>query len=132
MRHFLTITALLFFAIGLQAQTGKIRGKVADKGSGVAWSEVTLYDGLEKVAVMVADENGEFDFGQIQAGCYDIEATIGVVKVEQNICLTENTTYILNLYDGPPCKCCPAPQFVANPNWHGEVPRADLDLGGAQ
>lgn len=129
MRSIFALLAFAFLFTGLSAQTGKVRGKVSDQGKGLEGSEVTLYAGLKKVAELVTDETGAFDFGQVAAGCYDVEATIGTIRVTQNICLEENTSFILNMYDGPPCPCCPSRlQVVANPSWHGEIPRADLDL----
>ncbi len=130
MRNLLVLFALLFIAISaVQAQhPSRIRGKVTDKGLDLPKAQVILYQGLEKVQVLQTDACGEFNFGIVEPGDYDVEATIGSIKVLQTITLAPNTTYILNMYDGPPCPCCPSKQYVANPSWHGSSERGDLDL----
>lgn len=123
------ILSMFLLGTALQAQnTSRVRGKVTDKGLDLAHTTVTLYNGLEKVQVLKTDECGEFNFGIVEPGVYDVEAQIGSIKVLQNIILAPNTTYILNMYDGPPCPCCPTKQYVANPSWHGDQPRSDLQL----
>ncbi len=131
MRIHTALTTLGFLLIGLALQAqhpSRIRGKVTDKGLELANARVVLYSGLEKVAVQQTNECGEFNFGVVEPGDYDVEAQVGSIKVLQSISLAPNTMYILNMYDGPPCPCCPSKQYVANPSWHGEAPRGDLEL----
>ncbi len=121
--------SILFLATTVQAQhPSRVRGKVTDKGLDLPNSEVILYQGIEKVRTLKTNECGEFNFGEVEPGDYDVEASIGTIKVIQSITLSPNTMYILNMYDGPPCPCCPSKQYVANPSWHGEQPRGDLEL----
>ena len=129
MRKFSLLLILLFAGISLHAQnTSRVKGRVTDKGLDLPNAKVTLYQGLERVAILTTNECGEFNFGIVEPGEYDVEAEIGSIRVLQSISLSPNTTYILNMYDGPPCPCCPSKQYVANPSWHGEAPRGDLDL----
>lgn len=128
MRTTILILALLTISCSLRAQTGQVRGKVTDAGQALVDAPVSLYRGLERVAYLQTDAQGEFDFGKVPAGCYEVETEIGSIKVTEQICIEDRTAFILNMYDGPPCPCCPARQMVANPSWHGEIPRADIEL----
>ena len=129
MRHALLLTFGLLLAAHLFGQNSKVRGTVADKGQGLAHTEVVLWNGLVKQATVTTDSLGHFAFTELLPGDYDVEVRIGSATVTQHVALESRSTWILHLYDAPPCACCPAKsQFVANPSWHGNIPRPDLDL----
>lgn len=90
MRNFFLITILAIIGSHIQAQTGKITGKVINSASGQPLASATLLL-VEKSKTIVADQNGSFSFAKLSAGTYSIKCSyIGYVhKLVEEIVVKE-------------------------------------------
>ena len=89
---------LIFFSGALFAQTGKITGKVINSNSGQPLSGASLILS-EKSILKIADQNGAFSFGKLEAGVYSIKCSYSgfAEKVIVEIVVKENENTDINI-----------------------------------
>jgi TonB dependent receptor/CarboxypepD_reg-like domain/TonB-dependent Receptor Plug Domain len=74
MKRFFFPALLLLLSNFLFGQTGKITGNVINSTSGLVLSGATVML-LEKSKIVIADQNGSFTFGKLEAGVYSVKCS---------------------------------------------------------
>jgi len=97
MKRLYILGFFIFIAAAALAQSGKISGRVINAGSGQALSNATVLL-IEKSRTAIADLNGNFSFGKLEAGSYSIKCSYSghnekiideiIVKNDENTVIT--------------------------------------------